>query len=264
MAEIRDDLLMEQPDSTHLGDCEICCLPLPLDLTKSSITTCCTKRVCEGCTITNYEREREESLEHRCPFCRHLVPKTKEEGDRNSIKRIEANDPLALFTKGEECYEEENYGVAFEYWTKAAGLGSIDAHYKVSLLYSEGRGVDRNEKKELYHLEEAAIGGHPSARYSLACVEIRNKRYERAQKHFIIAAKLGYEKGVKAVKDLHEKGEINTVEHDAAVRGYKAATDATKSAQREAADEFWAQERFRDEFLEMMRNGVVPEINIMM
>ncbi len=30
-AELRDELLFKQPESTHLGDCPICCLPLPLD-----------------------------------------------------------------------------------------------------------------------------------------------------------------------------------------------------------------------------------------
>jgi hypothetical protein len=262
VAEIRDDLLMEQPDGTWLGDCEICCLPLPLDLKKSSISSCCSKRICQGCTIANYEREREQLLEHRCPFCRHPVPTTNEEAYQNEIKRIEANDPLALLTKGEQCWKEGNYGVAFEYWSKSAGLGNIGAHYRVSLLYQGGRGVEKDEKKEIYHLEEAAIGGHPSARYSLACAEIRYKRYERAQKHFIIAAKLGDEDGLEAVKDLHAKEEINKVDHDAAVRGYQAAIDATKSEQREAADEFWAAERIRDAFVDMMRNDGVPETNI--
>jgi len=31
MAEIKDDKLFTQPDGTHLGECPICCLPLPLD-----------------------------------------------------------------------------------------------------------------------------------------------------------------------------------------------------------------------------------------
>eukprot|EP00985_Skeletonema_marinoi_P006559 scaffold2836_cov95-Skeletonema_marinoi.AAC.5 len=31
-AELRDELLFKQPDSRHLGDCPICCLPMPLDV----------------------------------------------------------------------------------------------------------------------------------------------------------------------------------------------------------------------------------------
>ena len=30
-AELRDEILFKQPESTHLGECPICCLPLPLD-----------------------------------------------------------------------------------------------------------------------------------------------------------------------------------------------------------------------------------------
>ena len=30
-AVLRDELLFKQPESSHLGDCPICCLPLPLD-----------------------------------------------------------------------------------------------------------------------------------------------------------------------------------------------------------------------------------------
>ena len=30
VAELRDELLFKQPESSHHGDCPICCLPLPL------------------------------------------------------------------------------------------------------------------------------------------------------------------------------------------------------------------------------------------
>ena len=31
VAEIRDELLFKQPESSYLGDCSICFLPMPLD-----------------------------------------------------------------------------------------------------------------------------------------------------------------------------------------------------------------------------------------
>src|SRR5210317_1025298 len=49
MAEIRDDRLFTQPDESHLGDCSICCLPLPLDMRKSTLMSCCSKVICDGC-----------------------------------------------------------------------------------------------------------------------------------------------------------------------------------------------------------------------
>ncbi len=43
----------------------------------------------------------------------------------------------------------------------------------------------RRRAKEMYHLEEAAIAGHPSARHNLACYEERKGRADRARKHRI-------------------------------------------------------------------------------
>ena len=79
------------------------------------------------------------------------------------MKRIEMNDPVAMCQGGGEQYHKG----AFEYFTKAAGLGNADAHYHLSLLYYHGQGVEKDEKKRLYHLEKAVIGGHPLARCNL-------------------------------------------------------------------------------------------------
>ena len=248
LAKLRDDLLMEQPESTHLGDCEICCLPLPLDCQKYSINACCCKHICDGCNHANHEREREESLEHRCLFCRQPTPETDEETDQNLMKRVKANDPVALFARGEKYYIEGFYDVAFEYWTKAARLGDMEAHYNLSRFYYEGRGVDRNEKRQVYHLEEAAIGGHPEARFNLGFKEAKNGRMDRAAKHFIITAKLGHDQSSEIVKKGFQLGTVSKEDYEAALRGHQAFIDATKSAQREVAGAFWAAQRMRNEF----------------
>ena len=60
------------------------------------------------------------------------------------------------------------HGLSFEYYTKAAELGDATAHYLLSCMYHAGKGVRRDEKKKVYHLEEAAIGGNPFARNNLA------------------------------------------------------------------------------------------------
>ena len=60
LAEVRDDRLFQQPEESYLGDCPICFLPLPLDLTKSSFMSCCSKRICDGCNIANQKRELKE------------------------------------------------------------------------------------------------------------------------------------------------------------------------------------------------------------
>ena len=129
-AELRDESLFMQPESSYLGDCPICCLPLSLDKTKSCIMTCCSKVICKGCAYANKLREWEMMLEQACPFCREPLSKTDEEHDKQTMKRIEANDPLAIRHEGGIQYEKGEYIKAVELWTKAAKLG--DARRMVS------------------------------------------------------------------------------------------------------------------------------------
>jgi len=84
-------------------------------------------------------------------------------------------------------------------------------------------------------VEEAAIGGHPAARYNLGCYEEGNGNIERAVKHYIITAKLGLDAGLGAVKKGFVKGVVSKEDYAAALRGHQAAVDATKSKQREEA-----------------------------
>jgi hypothetical protein len=85
-------------------------------------------------------------------------------------------------------------------------------------------------------LEEAAIVGHPDARYMLASCEWRSGRIDRAVKHWIIAVNLGHEQSMQALKMFYEAGKISKDQFDAALRANHAAVDAMKSPQREAAE----------------------------
>ena len=233
-----DELLFKQPESSHYGDCPICCLPLSIDPEKTSIWPCCSKVICDGCDYANWMRELEMKLESKCPFCRHPLPELKAECDRNERKRAEANDPGALRQLGVKFRKGGDYKGAFECWTKAVELGSVSAHYDLSVMYHLGAGVKKDEKKEVRHLEKAAIGGHPEARNNLGVIEMENGRYKRAIKHFIIAAKLGHSGSLDALKDMYQEGTANKEDFSAALRAYQAAVSATKSPQREVAEEY--------------------------
>mmetsp|Transcript_16035 Transcript_16035/g.27287 ORF Transcript_16035/g.27287 Transcript_16035/m.27287 type:complete len:318 (+) Transcript_16035:274-1227(+) len=244
MAELRDELLFRQPESSHLGDCPICMTPLSLDLsTKSIVTSCCSKEICNGCNYANQKREFEGKLERKCPFCRKLAPSTMDEVDKQTMKRIEANDPVAMRQWGREQYIKGNYSRAFEYLTKAAELGDITAHDSLSCMYHNGQGVEKDRGKEIYHMEEAAIGGHPKARHNLGVYEVNRGWIERGVKHFIIAANLGLEQSMEDLPVSYSIGndskELVSQEDLVGVRrAYQATIDATKSPQREAA-EMW-------------------------
>ena len=238
-AELRDGLLFKQPQSSHHGDCPICSLPLSLDIKKSSMFMCCNKVICKGCEYANWMRELEARLQHTCPFCREVLPGTDEESVEQLMKRAEANDPIALCKVGSKHCEKGDYQSGFEYYTKATRLGVAEAHYKLSAMYLHGLGVEQDEGKEVYHMEEAAIGGHPRARYNLGCHENDNGNYERAVKHWIIAAGQGHDGSIKVLIDAYKDGLISKEDLASALRAHKAALDATKSPQREAAELYY-------------------------
>jgi tetratricopeptide (TPR) repeat protein len=235
-AELRDKELFTQPAYSHLGECPICCLPLPIDPKKFSMMGCCSKLICDGCDHANQKREIEQGLEHRCAYCREPTPESEEEAFKQAMKRIKKNnDPAAMTKVGKKHQQKGDYGKALEYFTKAAEMGDVNAHCCLGNLYYHGWGVEKDEKRAVYYYEKAAIGGHPGARGLLAFHEMENYRLERAAKHFFIAANLGCDTSLNAVKDFFIQGIVSKEGYAAALRGYQAAVDATKSAERATA-----------------------------
>ena len=241
-AELRDELLFKQPESSYLGDCPICCLPLSFNNNnKSAMYTCCSKKICKGCEYANKLRQLEGRLEDTCPFCRHPMSKDDEESNTNIMRRIEANDPHAMGHMGKRHWDEGDYDTAFEYLSRAAELGDAHAHFILGHMYSWGQCVETDKKKRLLHLEEAAIAGHPYARQSLAYDEQENERMDRAMKHLIIAANLGYDKAIQMLKNCYISGHVSKEDFAASLRAHQAAVDATKSPLREEAAKFFAE-----------------------
>ena len=105
-AELRDELLFKQPESTHLGDCPICSLPLPIVPREVFTMICCSKTICNGCYYANQKRELEARLEPSCLFCREPESIGGEEIDNRIMKRIEANDPVAMCQWGGKQYNK--------------------------------------------------------------------------------------------------------------------------------------------------------------
>ena len=217
------------------------------------MTGCCCKVICKGCDRANKKREVERRLAPSCQFCRELLPNTKEEADRLTMKRVEANDPAAMCQMGGDHFEKGNYSTAFDYFTKAAELGKHDAsvssagglaidaeaHYQLSQFYVNGHGVvEKDKRKEIYHLEEASIGGHPYARHNLGCDEWNNGSKERAVTHWIIAATQGFDGSMQLLMEAFKEGFVEKDVLAATLRAQKAAVEATKSPQRQAAEEW--------------------------
>ena len=156
------------------------------------------------------------------------------------MKRAKANDPAAIREMGNAHFHEGDYDGAFKYWTKAAGMGDASALHDLSSMYREGVGVEKDEKKEIYHLEEAVIRGHPDARFSLANWEWEGGKIDRAIKHYIIAANLGVNDAMLALKDCYKDGLVSKEDFATALRAHHAAVAATKSPQRVEGEKFYA------------------------
>ena len=159
-ATLRDELLFKQPESSHLGDCPICSLPFPLDPEKFFTTECCSKTICVGCSYASAIRQIRDKIYPKCPFCRQPKPETDEEAEKDFMKRIEANDPVAMGRMGYRHMKEGDYDGAFKYFTKAVEFGDADTHYDLSIMYRDGDGVEKDEKKELYRKKQPSLAIH--------------------------------------------------------------------------------------------------------
>ena len=152
------------------------------------------------------------------------------------MKRVKANDPAALCHMGLTCYNEGDNDAALEYFTKAAELGDFEAHFQLGMMYGMGEGVEKDMEKAVFHLEKAAIGGHPYARHELGCIEWKNGNIERAVKHFIIAANIGYPGSTKALWQHFKDRNITKKDLETTLRSHQDALNEMKSPQREAAE----------------------------
>ena len=237
--EFHDRQLFNQPDISHLGECPLCFLPMPLDKRKSIFSSCCSEIICKGCVYANFKSGGGD----RCSFCREPVgsdiedSRREEERNKRLMKRIKAKDPAALCHMGQILSNREgDYDGAFEYFAKAAELGDLEAHSQLGYMYKFGQGVEKDEEKSIYHNEMAAIGGHPTARFGLAIIEEEIGSIQAAVKHYIIAANLGDEDSMKRLWGHYSEGKITKEELDATLRSHQAAIDAMKSEQREIAE----------------------------
>ena len=105
----------------------------------------------------------------------------------------------------------------------ASELGSAEGHSNLGHSYDKGEGTEIDKRKSVYHYQIAAMMGHNmGARYNLGYVEIQNGNYQRAMKHFKIAAKCGYKNSLDNVKQGFRAGHVTKEDFEKTLRGYQA------------------------------------------
>jgi len=206
-AKLHDEKLFKRPPPL-LEDCPICTIRLPSLHTGLTYKSCCGKLICTGCILAPvYDHQGNKVDNRKCPFCRVSAPET-EEVIKRTKKRMEANDPIAIYNIG--CwYDEGLYGLpqdyvkALELYHRAGELGYSKAYCNVGFAYDNGIGVEVDKKKALDYYELAAMGGDEEARHNLGVKEKKAGNFDRALKHHMIAVSGGYSDSLNKIQRLY-------------------------------------------------------------
>ncbi|EJK74944.1 hypothetical protein THAOC_03352 [Thalassiosira oceanica] len=182
-----------------------------------------------------------------CPFCRTTNPSSVGSKLALTQKRADAKDPVAIGFIAFGYYARD-HGLpqdvprAVKLWTEAADLGDLDAHYRLGYLYhcTSGEQTEEDKEKGLRHLQHAAIQGHPHSRCALGVHECISGNYTLAVQHCMISAKVGDVNSLDVIKDMFMKGHATKAQYAEALKGYRDASEETKSPQREVAKAFYS------------------------
>ena len=155
-------------------------------------------------------------------------------------KRVDKGDTDAISFLGNKYYYAEhgltkNVPRAIQLWTEAAELGSKEAHFELGSTYYIGDGVEEDTLMAIHHLQQTAMEGCALSRHVLGIAEYKGENDELALQHWMISAKMGYEKSLNNIKKMLMKGRATKAQYTEALRGYQVALEETESPQREEA-----------------------------
>ena len=200
--------------------------------------SCCGKLICSGC-IHAVARTRKTDIP-LCPFCRTPAPESDGEINKRMQKRVEVNDATAIYTLG-FYYSQGKHGLpqdwakANDLYCKSGELGCARAYHCLGRSYADGRGFEMDKKKAKYYWEIAAMNGDAQARIELGGIEFEQGNYDRAYKHYMIAARGGFDMSLKKVGEGYKDGYVTKDEYANTLRAYQCSVDEMKSKQRDIA-----------------------------
>ena len=246
--ELHEEKLFEEPPPEE-EDCPICFQRMPVLKTGYRYYSCCGKIICSGCTHAPlYDNQGNKVAKTTCPFCRTTGPTSDEVGNERERKRMEVNDPNAIFNIG--CYHRDgtngfpqDYTKALELWHRAGKLGHAGAYCRIGYAYNNGEGVDVDKKEARHYNELAAMRGDEVARNNIGTMEKEAGNKERAVRHYMLAVRGGEARSLDTVKDMYLKGQATKNDYTTALQAYQTYLDEIKSKQRDEAAAF--DERYR-------------------
>ena len=174
-----------------------------------------------------------------CPFCRAPLPRNDADMLARARARVEKKDPAAINFIG-AAYGDGRLGLqkerkAVELWREAAELGSIEALYNLGVSYFNGEGVEQDEAKGAEFYKKAAMQGHVQSRNNLGFFEVNKGNYDRAVKHLLISAKMGYKDSLEMIKKMFMNGLATKEQYEQALKGCQDAVEEMKSHDRDEA-----------------------------
>jgi TPR repeat protein len=236
-----NDISDEFKQSPLEEDCPICLLRLPTNESGSIYKPCCGKIICIGCDFAPvYDNLGNVIKKKKCPFCRTPVHRSDEEYNERLQKRVELDDVEAMYhlgcnyRDGDDGFPQD-YTKALELFVRAGELGYAKAINSIGRAYENGRAVKKDKKKAKYYYKLAAIGGEPLARHNLGVFEWDAGNWERALKHWLVAAGGGYNISLKDIQKLYTNGHATKEDYATALRAYQAYLAEIKSTQRDKA-----------------------------
>ena len=237
VAELHEEALFKEHPPNE--ECPICMQPLPHEPNVSSFMSCCGKTICSGCI---YSIEMESKAKDLCAFCRTPHSSSYEEEIERINKLIDKGNGEAYYSLGGgylngELGLPQDMTKATELFLKAGELGYAEGYYNCGVNYCTGRGVEVDMKKANYYFELAAMNGHIKSRHNLGAYEGNDDNYHRATKHYIIAAKAGYDASLERVKIGYKLGLVTKDEYASTLRAYHERRKEMKSDMRDEAKE---------------------------
>ena len=240
-----DDKLFADPPPNE--DCPICMLPIPFSTNQGASSevsmafqSCCGKMICTGCIVASAERMKQGTLKIWCPYCRSPINWMSKGLIKRLEKRMKSKNADSFYCLGNRYYKGDlgltkDIKKAMELWSQGAELGSINAHFSLGQLFFQGHGVDIDANKAMAYMKVAAIGGHEHARVILGHIEDERGFKDLALKHFMIAAKSGYDDALKEVREGYKTGYVTKDEYANTLRAHQKTRDEMKSEQRRNA-----------------------------
>lgn len=240
VAELRDEALFKQPPQ-QFEDCPICFIRMPSLSLGRRYYSCCGKTICNGCVCAPvYDNNGNIVTEKSCPFCRLPAAHSNEEAIKRINRRVMAGDANAISNLG-FYYANGDLGLpqdwkkALELWHRAAELGHAKSYFNIGVTYYSGESVEVDMKKAEHYYELAAMKGDAGARHNLGAIEMRGDNWDRALKHYMIAAGGGSSESLKAIQLFVKSGHATKEEYTQALRSYQAYLGEIKSPQRDKA-----------------------------